>query len=201
MRQFEDYCWKDITPADVLTIYSAYRRNRGVPRGPALLILHPKTGIEITAQPDWQTAAVQLIERACALSVPVLHSMPPGAAPAKLVAPRPDESIIPRPRDSAFMFFRSRGCPYQPRHLWIDRVRRQHERSRTRHCRRSQVIRLQGRHSGGSDWGRGVASSQDGAVRYRAQICRRDVSRRDAGTDGRASLVVLMEEPRRSVML
>jgi len=104
MRHFEDYCWKDTAPADVLTIYSAYRRDRVVPHRPAFLILHPKMGIEITAQPDWQAAAAQLMGRARALSVPVLHSIPSGAVPVTRVAPRADELIIPRPRDSAFLF-------------------------------------------------------------------------------------------------
>jgi isochorismate hydrolase len=104
MRQFEDYCWKDITPTDVVAIYSAYRRDRVVPRRPALLILHPKRGIEITVKPDWQAATARLLERARALPVPVLHSLPPSAAPAKRIAPLADESIIPRPRDSAFLF-------------------------------------------------------------------------------------------------
>jgi nicotinamidase-related amidase len=88
----------------VLTIYSDYRRDRLVPRAPALLVLHPKQGIEITVQPHWHTAAAQLVERARTLSMPILHSISPGSAPANELAPRADELIIPRPRDSAFLF-------------------------------------------------------------------------------------------------
>jgi maleamate amidohydrolase len=104
MRHFEDYCWKDVAPADLLTIYSAYRRERGVPPRPALLILHPKLGAEITLQQDWQPAAARLVERARALSLPIQHSLPPDAAPARRVAPLADELIIRRPRESAFLF-------------------------------------------------------------------------------------------------
>jgi maleamate amidohydrolase len=44
------------------------------------------------------------MKRARALSVPILHSIPPDAEPAKRVSPRADELIIPRSRDSAFLF-------------------------------------------------------------------------------------------------
>ena len=38
-RDFEDHCWKDVIPADVLEIYAAYRRAVRVGRNPALLAI------------------------------------------------------------------------------------------------------------------------------------------------------------------
>ena len=38
-RDFEDHCWKDVIPADVLEIYAAYRREVYVGRNPALLAI------------------------------------------------------------------------------------------------------------------------------------------------------------------
>ena len=38
-RGFEDHCWKDIIPADVIELYSNYRREVGVGPSPALLAI------------------------------------------------------------------------------------------------------------------------------------------------------------------
>ena len=38
-RDFEDHCWTDVIPADVLKIYAAYRREVYVGRSPALLAI------------------------------------------------------------------------------------------------------------------------------------------------------------------
>ncbi len=38
-RDFEDHCWKDVIPPDVLEIYAAYRREVHVGRCPALLAI------------------------------------------------------------------------------------------------------------------------------------------------------------------
>ena len=38
-RDFEDHCWKDVIPAEVLEIYAAYRREVRVGRNPALLAI------------------------------------------------------------------------------------------------------------------------------------------------------------------
>jgi nicotinamidase-related amidase len=37
--EFENYCWQDVVPADVLEIYSHYRRKLGVGPAPALLAI------------------------------------------------------------------------------------------------------------------------------------------------------------------
>src|SRR5438552_17697516 len=36
---FEDHCWKDITPPDVIELYSNYRREVGVGPSPALIAI------------------------------------------------------------------------------------------------------------------------------------------------------------------
>ena len=36
---FEDHCWKDIIPADVIELYSSYRREVGVGPSPALIAI------------------------------------------------------------------------------------------------------------------------------------------------------------------
>ncbi len=38
-RDFEDHCWRDVIPEDVLRIYAAYRRDVHVGRSPALLAI------------------------------------------------------------------------------------------------------------------------------------------------------------------
>ena len=38
-RDFEDHCWKDVIPAEILKIYAAYRREVYVGRRPALLAI------------------------------------------------------------------------------------------------------------------------------------------------------------------
>jgi nicotinamidase-related amidase len=39
MRDFEDYCWKDVMPAELLENYSAYRREVFIGAAPALLLI------------------------------------------------------------------------------------------------------------------------------------------------------------------
>ena len=36
---FEDHCWKEIIPADVIELYSSYRREVGVGPSPALVAI------------------------------------------------------------------------------------------------------------------------------------------------------------------
>jgi len=38
---FEDHCWKDIIPPDVIELYSNYRREVGVGPSPALVAIRP----------------------------------------------------------------------------------------------------------------------------------------------------------------
>ena len=43
MRDFEDYCWRDVVSDNERHIYSAYVRERAVGKRPALLVVHPGT--------------------------------------------------------------------------------------------------------------------------------------------------------------
>jgi len=104
MREFEDYCWRDVVPADLLAIYAPYRRRRAIPPGPALLILHPMPGIALTVQPKWAAAAGRMLLRAREVSIPVLHSVPADSAFAQGITPLAGEAVIRRPCDSAFLF-------------------------------------------------------------------------------------------------
>ena len=62
MRDFEDYCWRDVVTEAELHIYSAYVRERGVGKHPALLVVHPGAGLEIPAA--WTGPAAQLLSEA-----------------------------------------------------------------------------------------------------------------------------------------
>src|ERR1700722_14351512 len=51
-RDFEDYCWKDVIPADVLEIYRAYRRELKIGPCPALIMIdHYNLAFEGGARP------------------------------------------------------------------------------------------------------------------------------------------------------
>lgn len=100
MRDFEDYCWRDVVTEAELHIYSAYVRERGVGKHPALLVVHPGAGLEIPAA--WTGPAAQLLSEARRRSLLVLHSVPPGATPVAALAPLPDEPVCARPCESAF---------------------------------------------------------------------------------------------------
>ena len=99
MRDFEDYCWRDLVDDEVRTIYSPYVRERGVGRRPALLAVHPGTAHSGEA---WQSPAARLLGRARSLGLPVLHSVPPGASPERALAPAEGEALCTRPCESAF---------------------------------------------------------------------------------------------------
>jgi len=98
MRDFEDYCWRELITDEVRYIYSPYVRDRSVGTCPALLVIHPALPVDGT----WRAAAQHLVETARARAVPVVHSLPPGATPWPSLAPREAEAVSPRPVDSAF---------------------------------------------------------------------------------------------------
>jgi isochorismate hydrolase len=102
LRDFEDYAWRDVAPAELLAIYAPYRRNRAIPPRSALLILHPVAGMALPVQPEWTEAAARLLAHARAASMPILHSVPQGSASA--AEPREGEKLLLRPCDSAFLF-------------------------------------------------------------------------------------------------
>ncbi len=100
MRDFEDYCWRDAVSATELHIYAAYVRERMVGKRPALLIVHPGAGIEIA--PAWIAPAAQLLAEARLRGMPVVHSLPPGAAAVAKLEPLAAEPVCARPCESAF---------------------------------------------------------------------------------------------------
>jgi len=104
MRDFEDYCWRDVVTPEMLEIYAPYRRERAMPRRAALLILHPVDDIELAVQPVWSVAANRLLTKARALSMPVLHSVPLEGRLALGLERRDGELIVQRPCDGAFLF-------------------------------------------------------------------------------------------------
>ena len=104
MRGFEDYCWRDLLTDDMARIYAAYHRDRTVTADSAVVVVHPGAGFAATAQPDWASAALRLVEEARAQGLTVVHSVPPGAKPSPGVPPRPNEAVCPRPCESAFFF-------------------------------------------------------------------------------------------------
>ena len=98
MRDFEDYCWRGVITPEIEHIYSPYLRDRAVGQSPALLVIHPGTPVA----GDWTAAAAGLIAEARERGVPVVHSLPPGAAQDAALAPREAEPVSPRPCESAF---------------------------------------------------------------------------------------------------
>jgi nicotinamidase-related amidase len=97
MRDFEDYCWRDVVSDDDLYIYSAYVRERAVGPRPALVVVHPGAAPSGEA---WQSHAARLLSEARARGVPVVHSIPPGATPTLM--PNDAEPLVLRPCESAF---------------------------------------------------------------------------------------------------
>ncbi len=104
MRAFEDYCWRDLLTEDLKCVYSAYHRGRSLRPGSAVLVVHPHRGFNASVQADWDKAALRLVEEARARGLTVVHSVPPGAAPAPGIQPIPNEPVCSRPCDSAFLF-------------------------------------------------------------------------------------------------
>lgn len=98
MRDFEDYCWRDLATDEMRFIYSAYVRERRVGAQPALVVVHPP---EAPGERAWQPAAVRLLAEMLGRGLPVIHSVSPGVAPiAGLFAA--DQEVCPRPCESAF---------------------------------------------------------------------------------------------------
>jgi nicotinamidase-related amidase len=83
MRDFEDYCWRDLVDDEVRHIYSPYVRNRAVGKRPALLVIHGPL-------PE---GAKRLIDEFRRRKLPVVHS---GVWEEK------GEAVCPRPCESAF---------------------------------------------------------------------------------------------------
>jgi maleamate amidohydrolase len=109
-RDFEDHCWKDVIPADVLKIYAAYRREIYVGRSPALLAIDlynmayrggPKEVIDLIGQ----------YPSACGVHAwgaiePTQRQSGPGGQDDfeiyEAFAPQPGDLVIEKERASAF---------------------------------------------------------------------------------------------------
>jgi maleamate amidohydrolase len=91
MRDFEDYCWRDLVDDEVRYIYTPYVRERGVGRDPAVLVVHPDRPVKGA----WQAAAEHLVGKARSRGRPVVHSGNPMQAKA-------GEPVCVRPCESAF---------------------------------------------------------------------------------------------------
>lgn len=94
MRDFEDYCWRDLVDDEVRHIYSPYVRKRAVGKRPALLAVHPAKGAA-----GWPEAATRLVEEMRKRRVPVVHSVQAGAFS---IEARAGEAVSERPCESAF---------------------------------------------------------------------------------------------------
>jgi maleamate amidohydrolase len=88
VRDFEDYCWRDLVDDEVRHIYSPYVRNRGVGKRPALLAVHGA---------GWPQSATRLVDEARRRRIPVVHS-----ANELAIEARPGEPVCARPCESAF---------------------------------------------------------------------------------------------------
>lgn len=97
MRDFEDYCWRDVVSAEDLHIYASYVRPRSVGKKPAVVVVHPG---DAQSGDGWRQHAAQLLSEARSRNIPVVHSLPPNSTPS--LTPRDNEPVVERPCDSAF---------------------------------------------------------------------------------------------------
>jgi maleamate amidohydrolase len=94
MRDFEDYCWRDLISDEMRYIYSAYVRERRVGARPALIVVHANTALR-----SWQAPAKRLLDEARRREFTVVHSVPPAGAAALDLR---EEPVCARPCESAF---------------------------------------------------------------------------------------------------
>jgi nicotinamidase-related amidase len=92
MREFEDYCWRELVDDELRSIYAPYVRERAVGAAPGLVVVHP--GAPVAG--GWYEAAATLIREARRRKLPVVHS---GGALAALID---NEPVCARPCESAF---------------------------------------------------------------------------------------------------
>lgn len=103
MRDFEDYCWRDLLTAEMVSIYSAYHRERTVRPESALVVVHPPRGLEIGAG-TWCENVRRVSDAFRNLGLAVIHSVRPGESCDERLGARPDETICTRTTESAFLF-------------------------------------------------------------------------------------------------
>jgi isochorismate hydrolase len=102
MRDFEDYCWRDLLTPEMVKIYSAYHRERMVRSHPALVTIHPPAGFAAIGS-EWPVAVRRLGDAMRQLGLPVLHSVRPGEQSDERIGARADEAISYRTTESAFL--------------------------------------------------------------------------------------------------
>lgn len=102
MRDFEDYCWRDLLTPDMVKIYSAYHRQRGLTSRPALVVIHPEAAFS-AADDGWCECVARLAKAMRALGFAVIHSVRPGERPDPRLGALPGESISARTTESAFL--------------------------------------------------------------------------------------------------
>lgn len=102
MREFEDYCWRDLLTPDMVRIYSAYHRPRGLASRPALVVIHPPAGFE-TTDTGWCEVVRRLSDTMRALGLAVIHSVRPGEACDPRLGAQPSEVVSYRTTESAFL--------------------------------------------------------------------------------------------------
>jgi nicotinamidase-related amidase len=98
MRDFEDYCWRDLVSDEMRAIYSAYVRERKLGPQPALIVVHPG---ESAGDAAWQPAASRLLQEARRRAMPVIHSVSPDSTPVEVLYSK-SEAVCARPCESAF---------------------------------------------------------------------------------------------------
>jgi maleamate amidohydrolase len=102
LRDFEDYCWRDLLTPEMVKIYAAYRRERALPKRPALVIIHPPAGFTETND-EWCSRLLTLSAAARAAAMPVIHSVRPTERCDARLGARDAEVICRRTTESAFL--------------------------------------------------------------------------------------------------
>ena len=102
MRDFEDYCWRDLLTPDMIKIYAAYHRQRGLNSRPALVVIHPEADFVGQGQ-DWCECIVKLTDAMRYRGLAVIHSVRPGERPDSRFGALPGEPISTRTTESAFL--------------------------------------------------------------------------------------------------
>lgn len=102
MRDFEDYCWRDLLTPDMVKIYSAYHRPRGLTSRPALVVIHPPSDFTTTDE-EWCGSVSDLSNAMRQLTLPVIHSVRPNDACDARLGALPDEVICHRTTESALL--------------------------------------------------------------------------------------------------
>ena len=102
MRDFEDYCWRDLLTPEMVQIYSAYHRERAVRSHSALVMIHPPADF-VTTDTEWHNVARSLADFMRQLELPIIHSVRPGERCDERLDARPNEIICYRTTESAFL--------------------------------------------------------------------------------------------------